>query len=343
MKGIVLLVVAGLSLFVGTTVGLLAMQGRLNHKGTQGIPILNSLFAPPEDGEHAEGEHGDGESAAGHDDGHGQDAPGDAAHGGDAHGDAAHGGDAHGAGDAHGDTEPGRLDDLGREEQLSHAVGPSVAGHASPGVPVGRDPAGGHGDAQGGDGHGSDQEFTHGARSLMGQDQYRRGALFKFPQIDSGMSVAELNRVLASANQLRESLDRRETALAQREAELDARDNDIRERAEHVQEKMREVQQARTRLSQEIETFERTYTIVRSSEMDSLRGYADTIAKMDSSRAAELMRGLWQSEEGRIKAAKVLKLMTSDAANEIYAALQPQEVRDILDRLSTTALEASPK
>ena len=47
MKSVLLMTLAGTSLFGGTVVGLLAVQGRLNFDGTRGVPVLESLFAEP--------------------------------------------------------------------------------------------------------------------------------------------------------------------------------------------------------------------------------------------------------------------------------------------------------
>src|SRR5262245_55140260 len=51
MKSLLLMMLAGSGLFVGTTVGLLALQGRLNWSGAQGVPLLQSMFDVPVDDE----------------------------------------------------------------------------------------------------------------------------------------------------------------------------------------------------------------------------------------------------------------------------------------------------
>ena len=54
MKKPLVLGVGGVALFAGTVLGMLALQGRLNHEGTQGIPVLSSFFpaAPQPDPGH---------------------------------------------------------------------------------------------------------------------------------------------------------------------------------------------------------------------------------------------------------------------------------------------------
>ena len=45
MKQVLLLGATGTVLFVATTLGLLAAQGRLNHEGTKNLPVLSAKCA----------------------------------------------------------------------------------------------------------------------------------------------------------------------------------------------------------------------------------------------------------------------------------------------------------
>lgn len=338
MKSIVLMTLVGTGLFSGTMAGLLAVQGRLNFEGTRGIPVVEMLFTEPEGEEH--GEEGEGGALV-------------SPHATVDDLDAAHGG-------GHEEQPPERLDGLGREARLPREAGPEVARNAAAGgAPAGRaehpeqshdDPhagenqGGGHDNDHGGDshasgGHGSEASLPHKAESLMGQDQYRRGQLFSFPRLESGLSIEELDQMVSSASELKKNLERRQSALEQREADLAAREADLQDRERAVLAKMREVLQERTKLEEEIASFQESYTMVRSSEVEQYRTYADTIAGLDTEQGSQIITQLWESEEGRTKAVKILKMMSADARGEIFAVLTPGQTQEILDRLTGAVIE----
>lgn len=305
MKSVLLMTLAGTGLFGGTVVGLLGVQGRLNFDGTRGVPVLEEFFKEPK----AEGE--DARATL----------PGE---------------------------EPPRLEGLGREAVLPRELGPSLDGAE---IPAGGQPAvepaegdetgAAHGraaDGQNGQtGHPAD--FEHRKEGLMGQDQYRRGKLFVFPQLDSGMSVGELDRILKAAEQLKSDLVRRQASLDQRDADLAAREADIEDRQRAVLEKMREVLQQRSKLTEEITAFERTYTLVRGNEVAQFTGYAERLGSLDSEKASQIILQMWQTEEGQARATKILKLMSGEAKDELFSVLTAEQTQAILDRLSRAAVE----
>ena len=323
MKSVVLFALVGAGLFSGTVTGLLAFQGRLNFEGTRGIPVVESLFSEPEK---PEGEE------------HLETMP---------HANSADLEDA-----AHAQPYPAednpRIDGLGREEPLPREPGPMVArdeGEASA-PPVGRtEPSETeHGDES--STHAGDSEsvpLAQKAESLMGQDQYRRGKLFSFPRLESGLSVSELDAMVASAQELKKTLDRTRAALEQREADLSAREADLQDREAAVLEKMRDVLQQRTQLEEEISSFQDSYTLVRSNEVEQFELWATTLAGQDATKSSEIIMELWNTEEGRAKAVKILKVMSTEARDEIFAVLTAEQTREILDRLTRAVMEGEQK
>lgn len=137
MKNIIIMVVAGVGLFVGTVVGLLGATGRLNYEGTQSLPVLSGLFEPPPPEEEGEGHEGD-------------------AHGGDVAAGEGHADAAHADGEqGHGAAQPPRNFDKAHSgsEELEDIFAPEdVAGGGGHGGGHGEEPAA-HGDETHGEAH----------------------------------------------------------------------------------------------------------------------------------------------------------------------------------------------
>lgn len=322
MKTAIAMVLMGTFLFTGTVVGLLAAQGRLNFDGTRGMPVLSLLFtneggepntigtAPDDPAARAPFEHPDL-------------------------------------------TDSERLEGLGREPELPREKGPAVdpgapdpMGHAvreaTQPEPAASPPGS---DARRGDSAGAQgktQVFRHAAESLMGQDQYRRGQLFSFQKIPSGMTVAEIDEIVGSAKSFEKTLQRREAALDQREADLAIREADIEERERAVLEKMREVLQERGRLDEQVASFQKTFTLVQANESEKYRSYAEHLASLPVEKSSQILLQLWQTEPDKEKAVKILKMMSTEARDEIFAVLSAEQTQEILDRV-TGAVEEKKK
>jgi hypothetical protein len=312
VKALALMVLTGVGLFTGTVAGLLAAQGRLNHEGTRGLPLVHALFPAPKAEPVTAAEQVKGPAP---------------------------------------DVEP-RLAGLGREPELPRELGPEVelesamaegralestagenpgsAEHATA-ADAGSAPAAPH--APG------DTGFAQRVDSLMAQGQYRRGKLFEFPQLASGMSVAEIDEILASAQELRQALERQREALDQREAELAAREADLEDRERAVLERMREVLQHRGELEEQVAAFRRSYSLVASNEAAELQSYAETLSALPAEKSSQIILRYWQTEDGADKAVKILKLMEKDPRDELFNLLTAEQTQAILDRLARTVVE----
>ncbi|MEZ5967096.1 MAG: hypothetical protein R3F56_24880 [Planctomycetota bacterium] len=366
MRKILFLTVLGVVLFAGTVVGLLAAQGRLNHAGTRGIPVLSSFFPPPpEPPVDAEGaEHG-GPTPA--------NAPPAAPLGETAAAGAAHGDDPHAQ----------RSDGLGREDQVPYRQGKSLfkseapaagGGHGAPAegdgggkaeehgggeaaAEHGAEKAGGHEAAAAGahdgqhassDSHGATRDAGHPEAStewkakvdsVLGQGQYRPGRLWNFPQIETGIGVDELNQILLRARQQQLELERDRAALQKQQAELEARERDVADRQDAVLEKLRDVEQMRAKLQSDIDEFHNTVLLIRQDEVAGLQSVAKTLAAVEPKSAAAVIKKWWETEEGQTRALKIWTVMDPDPANAILAELDVEMIRQVLEKRLKVARE----
>lgn len=309
MKNLVVMIGAGLGLFVATVVGLLGAQGRLSWEGTKGIPLLHSLFEPPPG--HAE--VGKEPAATGEQ-----------------------------PGGAHGEPTPGvHLEGLGKEEKRQYRVGPAI-GTVDPAGPKKLETA-----TEGGDTktetpdeghpkpepHAADSEFRAKTETLLGQGQYTRGKLFDFPKIKARMSVEDMNAILDQAQAEKEAAERERAVLGQRKAELDARESDLRDRELRILEQMRSIEQVRTQLNERIEAFRDQVILVEKHEAADLQADATTLAAFEPKRASALLLEWWKrSDADQAKVVKVLSVMEADAANAILQTMEVPQAREILDK-----------
>ena len=376
MKKPLVLGVGGVALFAGTVLGMLALQGRLNHEGTQGIPVLSSFFpaAPQPDPGHEPSGKNDKSDKNGKSDktdkGKEKKAPGD------------HAGPTADAPAS--PAEGGRSDGLGKEKPLPYRQGTSVLkAEANPGSGHGAAKEGGHGGAeakheakqsdQGGEhgaepaadqGHAGDRAATgNGGKaseanavtestadwnarvdSVLGQGQFRPGRLWSFPQMEAGMTADELNDILRRAREERLAIERDRGAMVQQRRELDARERDVADRQDAVLEKLREVEQLRAKLQAEIDEFQSTVLLIRQDEMSGLQSVAKTLASVEAKSAAAVIKKWWETDEGQARALKIWTVMEADAAHAILAELDVEMIRQVLEkRLKVVRAQAKPK
>lgn len=357
MKKILILAIVGVTLFLGTVIGLLAAQGRLNHAGTRGIPVLSSFFASPPPGSAADGKG---------DDHHG---PGGAA----SVPAAPQVEPAPAAGARPTDAPAQRSQGLGREEPMPYRqAAPLFKGPAPTGGGAQDGPAAGRGEPVAkehtGDGapansdHGAviaaDQEAGHGkaataaqpevssewkakVESVLGQGQYRPGRLWSFPQIETGIGVDELNQILLRARQQQVDLDRDRAAVQKQQAELEARERDVTDRQDAVLEKLRDVEQLRAKLQAEIDEFHNTVLLIRQDEVSGLQSVAKTLAAVEPKSAAAVIKKWWETDEGQTRALKIWTVMEPDPANAILAELDVEMIRQVLEKRLKVAREQS--
>lgn len=331
MKNILVMGGAGLGLFLGTIVGLLAAQGRLNHEGTKGIPVLHSLFpAPPE-------EHGEGEEGA---DG--------------GHGDSGHAEDTHAA-------PAGETDSHGKELTVSEPGKSKMAFRTGDSI---HEPAGGGGG--GGGGHGADDAGAHGeddghdTETRRNRDalltppdedwkeqkiarQGQPGSFFTFPSMEASLDVDEINEIHRKAKQMLEDSKERSTALDARESDLRRREKEVEDRYEALSSLMQEIQAGEKSLQKKIKDFEDKVLLVSKSEEADLKHYAQQLASFEAEQAAGFIKLLWETEAGRTRASKVLRLMTIEESNAILQSLDVTAIRDILENMLKVHIEQDQK
>lgn len=345
MKKLMVLSMLGATLFLGTVVGLLAAQGRLNHAGTRGIPVLASFFPPPP--ELPQTPSGDANSP-------------------DAGGYPAPNAEPSLSAGPNQDPRAERSSGLGKEENLPYRVGPSVltpqpaAGGGGQGAPAGGsgadaslaggpgtpaagatgmaqgEPHGGLGDAAKPD---VNPDWAAKIDSVFAQGQYRPGRLWRFPQIETGVGVEELNQILLRARQQQLDLDRDRSAVQKQQAELEARERDVADRQDAVLEKLRDIEQLRAKLQAEIDEFHNTVLLIRQDEVAGLQSVAKTLAAVEAKSAASVIKKWWETDDGQTKALKIWTVMEPDAANAILAELDIEMIRQVLEQRLKVARE----
>lgn len=322
MKNVLVMVGTGSGLFVATVFGMLGVQGRLNHEGTKGIPLVSALFpAPPEDPSTDDAAHGadqptDGPTPR-------TDKPGDSS--------------------APPLTKFGaQHDGLGNEARLPIRKGKSVRGeNDEPGGDQASAPAreNGAGAAPPSPGKPDGEakplappatEWQRQAEALLGQGKYRPGALFSFPTLDSGITAAELDESLRKAKDALARVERKQAALDALEAELQARQRDIEDRQSAISAQMIRVNQEREKLDRRILEFESQVLLVKRDDLKGLKEYARTLASFEPEKASAYVLEEWKTPEGQSRIIKVLAVMSPDSADRILAQMENGTVKDVL-------------
>ncbi len=322
-------IVAGIGLFAGSAVGVLAVTGRLNHEGTQGLPLISAFFAapPPEAGGDGNGEPGkENGKDAGRTDGHGTAA-------GSAQDPAAQGPDQPSlkkgrsvfetekpAGDGGHGAPP--ADPHGTAPADPHAAqGPEAK--APQGLPKTQDGA-----TQ------QEQDFQKMGQNLANDrgNAYSPGNYFRFDGLPAGITPEKLNEAWERVQQQIADIQKRNAAIDQREADLRILEQDIARRQTEIAAERTRVETMQKDLEGRIAAFQQQVKMVRLDEVAGLKRNAATLASFSPAKAAELVQENWRSEAGQDLMLKTLEVMDKDKANGILGALPNGMVRDVLER-----------
>jgi hypothetical protein len=344
VKSLLLKLVVGLLLFVGSLVGGLAATGRLNHEGTANIPLLGAWFpAPPAaDGAGVAGDTAEPPSAA----------PQDAALAGEsglvqdaAHQPAAQAPGAESTGivrrktgrsvldpgappvDAHGDAHGGGPD--------PHDA--TAAGHGGQAA-AGEPPA-----APGGE-QAVRADLQRIAQDLAGDRhaKYAPGGFFRFDGMPAGLSPEQINEAWQRVQGVMAEIERRKVALDLREQELQELADDISRRQAELGAERTKIDQRHRELDARIQKFQEQVKLVRNDEVAALKRNAQTLAAFEASKAAEIVTDQWKTEQGQDEILKVLEFMDQDKVNEVLAELPNAMVQDLLKKRMRVSKESAP-
>jgi hypothetical protein len=331
MKKALTMTVVGALLFTGSAVGILAVQGRLNHEGTRGIPVLSSFFPAPPD---ADANAGNGtDDAIPSTDGDKAHAPTDAP-------------GIHSAGLGR-ETEPlpRRLENLasptgekGGDASTAKSTETAATPAVNDGAPANSDEPTADANRKPSNGP-SDPQWERQREDIMGQGQYRRGRYFQFPTLESGLSVDQINQMLAEAREEKRLAAQERAELQKRKSDLDARELDIQDRYEQVLAKLQQVDRERAKLEQEIKDAQGTVTMIRQSELPRLKASARDLEALDPAKAAALIAKWWETQDSQLLALRLLTVMSEDVRTAILNAMPTAQSREVIEKRFRTFVE----
>ena len=327
MKNILIMTTMGVGLFCVTVVALLGVQGRLNHAGTQNIPLLSSLFAPPPVDEH---KAGDAEKKRGASGGHGEksDSEDETAKSeppidyvmGESIKEAPKAKGGHGGGHGGGEDEAA----ADSEEEIENLETPSR--------PDAVDPRKAEQERR-------QREFTRAAENLReNNDRYETGRLFDLRKLEpSGMTVDEVNNLVAQTRKMQETIELERKVLEKQRRDLEVRERDIADRQARLDNLINEVDAERKKVEQTVEDINKKLVELSVDEVAALKETARTVGSLDAQAARELVLDYWRTPDGQTKVIKILAVMEAAKVDEIIAQMETRQMREILEKRMTIA------
>lgn len=367
MVGILVKVVVGLLLFVGSVVGGLAATGRLNHEGTANIPVLGGFFPPPPA---PTPEELAAAAAAG--------TPADASHAGDGVGVAeASGQDPHGkaatpapageilpprpgrsvlepeapkkGGGGHGAEPEAKGDAHGAKKDDGHGAAKADA-HGADKTAAGTDhgKAAGAGAANGAGGKGQhDAERDFAAMEVaLAQDRankYAPGKYFRFEGLPAGLTPEQINEAWQRVEATMAELERRRIALDLREKELQDLAADLAKRHQDLASERTALEGLQTKIDTRLAEFESQIRLVKKEEEDGLRRNAKTYDALERDKVAMILRDSWKTETGQTQFLKLMEFMNPEAVNEVLALLETALLQDVMEKRLTVKKESTAR
>lgn len=369
MVGILVKVVVGLLLFVGSVVGGLAATGRLNHEGTANIPVLGGFFPPPPaptpeelaaaaaagTGTPAEASHGDAEvglAEASGQDPHGKARP--PAPAGEIlpprpgrsvlepeapkKGGGGHGAEPEAKGDAHG----AKKDDA-HGAAKGDAAGAGKAGakesHGKPTEPDGKAGAAGSGQ------HDAERDFA-AMEVALAQDranQYAPGKYFRFEGLPAGLTPEQINEAWQRVEATMAELERRRVALDLREKELQDLAADLTKRHQDLASERTRLEGMHATIDAKLVEFESKIRLVTTKEAEGLERNAKTYDALERDKVAAILQDSWKSEAGQTQFLKLMEYMDPEVVNEVLALLPTALLQDVMQKRLTVQKEPKPR
>lgn len=367
MVGILVKVVVGLLLFVGSVVGGLAATGRLNHEGTANIPVLGGFFPPPPaptpeeaaaaggaatDASHAGADVGVAEASG---QGPGQDPHGKGASPAPVgevlpprpgrsvlepetpkKGGGGHGAEPEAKGDGHGAKKE---DGHGSAKGDGHGASKPAAGadHGKSGE-VGA----AHG-ATGKEPHDAERDFA-AMEVALAQDRankYAPGKYFRFEGLPAGLTPEQINEAWQRVEATMAELERRRVALDLREKELQDLAADLAKRHQDLASERTALEGMQTQIDARLASFESQIRMVRVNEEAGLKRNAKTYDALERDKVAKILTDSWQTEAGQTEFLKLMEFMNPESLNEMLALLPTALLQDVMQKRMTVNKESA--
>jgi hypothetical protein len=158
----------------------------------------------------------------------------------------------------------------------------------------------------------------------------------------AGVTPEQLNEAWQRVQQQISELDKRKSVLDQREQQVQTLEQDVARRQTDLGSERTRLQNLQQAIEARIEQFHQQVKMVRLDEVAALKRNAQTLATIEVSKAAELVKEQWRTEAGQDLILKTLEVMDKDAANTILGALADNALlREILDRRLRIVREAA--
>jgi len=329
MKKLLVNAVLGIGLFVGALFGGLAATGRLNHEGAGQLPLLGSFFPPPPAADPAEADlHGakgqPAEASAG-----GAEPQGEGVERKQKVGRSVEKPEAKLAEGGHGGGHGAAGGDHGAPAKDAHAAGNKASGSKPP--------------AKDGP-HAAERDFDLRQQALANdrKNKYAPGGLFTFEGMPAGLTPEQINEAWQRVQSVLTDLEQRKAVLDQREKDLQILADDVDQRRRKLAEKMVEIENEARKLDARIAAFTEQVKLVRSDEVAALRNNAQTYAKLEPSKVAELVGELWRTEKGQDEVLKTFEFMDKNRVNEILEQLPNPTIIEMMRKRLRISREAVP-
>lgn len=176
-----------------------------------------------------------------------------------------------------------------------------------------------------------------GAAALAGTDGPYGGIdqgdpLFAFDRLPPGMTVEEIDAVIAHARQAEAELVAARAEVEARDRGLRARERDLEERQEQLTRLLEQVEEERAKVEARIAALHGSVIALRPDEAAAYRATASTVASLDPEIARNLIEDYWQSADGQERAVRILSVMEPRRADAILGLLDTKMMREILER-----------
>jgi hypothetical protein len=156
--------------------------------------------------------------------------------------------------------------------------------------------------------------------------------LFAFDRLPPGMTVEEIDAVIAHARQAEAELVAARAEVEERDRGLRARERDLEARQEQLTRLIEQVEEERAKVEARIAAFHSSVIALRPDEAAAYRATANTVASLDPEIARNLIEDYWRSADGQERVVKILSVMEPRRADAILGLLDTRVMREVLER-----------
>ena len=112
---------------------------------------------------------------------------------------------------------------------------------------------------------------------------------------------------------------------------LNAREVDVADRQSTIDRILSQIDQSRVQFNQSVADFNKRFIELKVDEEVVYKGIARTVATLEPAVARDLILDYWKTQDGQVKAVKILAVMDKERVDEIIGLMEIPNIKQVIE------------